>query len=375
MSISQSSSDESSVLSLQPSKCGRRSNNSPLQTREEISGCRPALPSFIRLLQIFRVLNYWCKTSFSIKLWAYTVVTTFGTLWSRYRPAVICSVIAPMEDQLFSCLGFAVFRTFQKHTKGPQCLLMFLYNKNDTKQPWKQKDATWTAVYFRALIFHHCFENKVSWIKWFLSAARWRNSHVQRHIWILTRAWTWAKVQTFPIVSRLVPVQVCCLKAGTEAYPDREEPWTLRRAPCLTAGAWAQTWTNSARSGWAWTGCSPGTRPWNETPAPSRAASGRIRPGPLLQKQRTDAGLPCLPQWDLGQASSWPLGQLRLFFIPEELGWVGSAVGHLWVEESPCQKDATAKLLVWSVSTQTAWSETYIITWWRRYCWVTWWDS
>lgn len=30
---------------------------------------------------------------------------------------------------------------------------------------------------------------------------------------------------------------------------------------------------------------------------------------------------------------------------------------------------------VWVQSRQTAWSETYIIIWWRRYCWVTWWDS
>lgn len=55
VSINQSSSDESSVLSLQLSKCGGRSNNSSFQTQEQLSGCPHAFPSFIRVLQILSV--------------------------------------------------------------------------------------------------------------------------------------------------------------------------------------------------------------------------------------------------------------------------------------------------------------------------------
>lgn len=76
------------------------------------------------------------------------------------------------------------------------------------------------------------------------------------------------------------------------SYPDREEPWTLRQAPRSKARGWARTWTNPAHSVGAWTVCSPDTRPWNGTPAPSRSASGRRRPGPRRQRRRSDAGLP-----------------------------------------------------------------------------------
>lgn len=116
-----------------------------------------------------------------------------------------------------------------------------------------------------------------------------------------------------PDILNHVPACVCSGMppedgCGSFSYPDREEPWTPRRVPCWTARGWARSWTNPARSGWAWTECSPGTRPWNGTPAPSRSVSGRIRPGPLQQRQRTDAGLPCPPQrgiWAKRAADLW----------------------------------------------------------------------
>lgn len=97
------------------------------------------------------------------------------------------------------------------------------------------------------------------------------------------------------------------------SYPGREEPWMPRQAPCSKARGWARPWTTPARSGWAWTGCSPGTRPWNGTPAPSRWASGRRRPGPPRRRRRIDAGLPCPPRKRRGGAGIWVKGAADLW--------------------------------------------------------------
>lgn len=96
-----------------------------------------------------RVLDSWNKTSFSIKLRAFTVLTPFWRLWNRWS-FLQRDLFRTQGGSAFILSGlscaFTVSWTFQKHIKRPRCLLMFLYKKNYIKQAWKQKHEWRTAV-------------------------------------------------------------------------------------------------------------------------------------------------------------------------------------------------------------------------------------